>query len=134
MKMRKKAKSAFRTEDEERQFWATRSPLDYFDAFAAKRASFPNLRPSLRSISIRLPEDMLDELKVLANKRDVPYQSLAKLYLAWGIRADRRTLPPESRPSKKSGANRPPAAGGQTRTLSAARRRAGRERESERGL
>ncbi len=83
---------AFRTEDEEREFWANHSPLDYFNMSAAKRASFPNLRPTLKSISIRLPSDMLDELKVLANKRDVPYQSLAKLYLAWGIKAERRTM------------------------------------------
>ena len=87
MNRHQKPKSAFRTEDEEREFWATHSPLDYFELAAAKRASFPNLRPSLKSISIRLPEDMLDDLKVLANKRDVPYQSLAKLYLAWGIKA-----------------------------------------------
>jgi len=86
-----KNKPVFRTEDDERKFWATHSPLDYFDLASAKRASFPNLRPSLKAISIRLPEDMLDELKVLANKRDVPYQSLAKLYLSWGIKAERRT-------------------------------------------
>ncbi len=56
------------------------------------KASFLNLRPTHRSISIRLPADMLDELKILANKRDVPYQSLAKLYLAWGNqhRAEKR--------------------------------------------
>ena len=48
------------------------------------------IKPSLKSISIRLPEDMLDELKILANKRDVPYQSLAKIYLAWGIQVERR--------------------------------------------
>ena len=88
------SKPVFRTEDEERAFWANHSPLDYFNT-AAKRASFPNLRPTLKSISIRLPADMLDDLKVLANKRDVPYQSLAKLYLAWGIKAERRTLSPE---------------------------------------
>ena len=87
-----KTRPVFRTEDEERKFWANHSPLDYFNTSAAKRASFPNLRPTLRSISIRLPSDMLDDLKVLANKRDVPYQSLAKLYLAWGIKAERRTM------------------------------------------
>ena len=101
MNMQLKSKPTFRTEDEEREFWATHSPLDYFDVSAAKLASFPNLRPSLKSISIRLPEDMLDELKVLANKRDVPYQSLAKLYLAWGIKAERRTQRPESWPNKR---------------------------------
>jgi len=90
----------FRTEDEEREFWANHSPLDYFNIKVAKRASFPNLRPTLRSISIRLPAGMLDDLKVLANKRDVPYQSLAKLYLSWGINAERRTTGSESLPNK----------------------------------
>ena len=90
----------FRTEDEERAFWATHSPLDYFDASAARRGSFPNLRPTLKSISIRLPAGMLDDLKVLANKRDVPYQSLAKLYLAWGIQAERRTTGTASPPNR----------------------------------
>jgi predicted DNA binding CopG/RHH family protein len=83
---------AFKTEDQEREFWATHSPLDFFDVAQARTASFPNLRPSLKSISIRLPEDMVDELKVLANKRDVPYQSLAKLYLSWGIRSERAAM------------------------------------------
>lgn len=89
--MRKAAarRKAFKTEDEERAFWRRRSPLDFFDTSRLKRASFPNLKPSRKSISIRLPEDMLDELKILANKRDLPYQALAKLYLAWGIRAER---------------------------------------------
>jgi predicted DNA binding CopG/RHH family protein len=82
----------FHTEDAEREFWASNSPLDYFDTSNAKQASFPNLKPSLRSISIRLPEDMLDELKILANKRDVPYQSLAKMYLSWGIRSERNFI------------------------------------------
>lgn len=85
-------KKRFKTEDEEREFWSTHSPLDFFDTVKAKKAFFPNLRPSLRSISIRLPEDMLDELKILANKKDVPYQSLAKMYLAWGIHAERRAI------------------------------------------
>jgi len=72
----------FKDEDEEREFWATQSPLDYFLSEDFKKASFPKLKPSLKSISIRLPEGMLAELKILANKKDVPYQSLAKIYLA----------------------------------------------------
>ncbi len=79
----------FKNEDEEREFWATHSPLDYFDSKKFKRASFPKLKPSLKSISIRLPEDMLAELKILANKKDVPYQSLAKIYLARQIALER---------------------------------------------
>jgi predicted DNA binding CopG/RHH family protein len=82
----------FRSEDEEREFWATHSPLDYFDAQDIKRGSFPNLKPSVKSISIRLPEDMLAELKTLANKKDVPYQSLAKIFLARQISLERRSL------------------------------------------
>ena len=79
----------FKNEDEEREFWAIHSPLDYFDDGEIKRASFPKLKPSLKSISIRLPEDMLAELKILANKKDVPFQSLAKIYLARQIALER---------------------------------------------
>ena len=82
----------FKNEDEEREFWATHSPLDYFDIKDFKRASFPKLKPSVKSISIRLPEDMLAELKTLANKKDVPYQSLAKIYLARQISLERGSL------------------------------------------
>ena len=79
----------FKNEDEEREFWATHSPLDYFETRYARRVSFPKLKPTLKSISIRLPEDMLAELKILANKKDVPYQSLAKIYLARQIALER---------------------------------------------
>ncbi len=79
----------FKDEDEEREFWANHSPLDYFDIKEFKRASFPKLKPSVKSISIRLPVDMLAELKTLANKKDVPYQSLAKIYLARQISIER---------------------------------------------
>ncbi len=82
----------FKSEDEEREFWATHSPLDYFDSRNIKRSSFRNLKPSLKSISIRLPEDMIAELKTLANKKDVPYQSLAKIYLARQIALERGSL------------------------------------------
>ena len=89
MKKADKRIPKFKNEDEEREFWATHSSLDYFDAKKLKRASFPKLKPSLKSISIRLPEDMLAELKILANKKDVPYQSLAKMYLARQIALER---------------------------------------------
>ena len=88
----------FKNEDEEREFWATHSPLDYFDRVDFKRASFPKLKPSVKSISIRLPEDMLAELKILANKKDVPYQSLAKIYLARQISLERKSLHAGSKP------------------------------------
>jgi predicted DNA binding CopG/RHH family protein len=89
MKKMDKQIPKFKNEDEEREFWATHSPLDYFDSKKFKRASFPKLKPSLKSISIRLPEDMLAQLKILANKKDVPYQSLAKIYLARQIALER---------------------------------------------
>ena len=89
--MKTKASSIpeFKNEDEEREFWAAHSPLDYFDSSSARRASFPDLKPSLKSISIRVPSDMLAELKTLANKKDVPYQSLAKVFLARQIAIER---------------------------------------------
>jgi predicted DNA binding CopG/RHH family protein len=79
----------FGSEDEERRFWATHDTVDYFDWTRAARPTFPNLKPSTRAISLRLPVSMLDELKSLANKRDVPYQSLMKMYLAERIREER---------------------------------------------
>jgi len=88
MKKSSKRIPKFKNEDEEREFWATHSPLDYFDMSKAKKVVFPNLKPSVKSISIRLPEHMLETLKLLANKRDVPYQSLLKIFLAERIQAE----------------------------------------------
>ena len=92
MKKRNNRIPKFKNEDEEREFWATHSPLDYFDSKSVKSASFPDLKPSLKSISIRVPSDMPAELKTLANKKDVPYQSLAKIYLAREIALERGSL------------------------------------------
>jgi predicted DNA binding CopG/RHH family protein len=72
----------FETEDEEREFWATHDSTDHVDWSRARTASFSRLRPSTRTISLRLPEALLENLKMLANKRDVPYQSLLKIFLA----------------------------------------------------
>ena len=72
----------FKNEDEERAFWATHDSTKFIDWKKAKRTLLPNLKPSVKTISLRLPEAMLEELKLLANKRDVPYQSLVKIYLA----------------------------------------------------
>lgn len=80
----------FKTEDEERDFWGTHSSLDYFDLSTARRMTFPNLRPTTKTISIRLPQGLIDDLKVLAHKKDVPYQSLAKMYLAREVAMERR--------------------------------------------
>ena len=72
----------FKNEDEERAFWATHDASDYFEWKKGKRTIFSKLRPSVRSISLRLPESMLEELRLLANKKDVPYQSLMKMFLS----------------------------------------------------
>lgn len=72
----------FKNEDEEREFWATHDSSEYMDWNGAKKITFSNLKPSVKKISLRLPESMLEELKLLANKRDVPYQSLLKIFLA----------------------------------------------------
>ncbi len=71
----------FRTESEERRFWETNDSTPYVDWSKSYRARFPNLKLSTKSISIRLPLGMLDQIKVEANKRDVPYQSLIKVWL-----------------------------------------------------
>jgi len=72
----------FKTEAEERDFWANADSSDYIDWSKARRVLLPNIKPSLRTISLRLPEFMLEELKLIANKRDVPYQSLIKIFLS----------------------------------------------------
>lgn len=86
---------SFANEDEERDFWANHDSTDYVDWSRAERAIFPNLKPTTRSISIRVLESMLDELKLLANKRDVPYQSLIKMFLRERIDAELRHAPVE---------------------------------------
>lgn len=78
--MRKKLPK-FKNEDEERAFWATHDSTAFIDWKKAKRTLLPNLKPSVKTISLRLPEAMLEELKLLANKKDVPYQSLVKIFL-----------------------------------------------------
>ena len=76
----------FHTEDEERDFWAKIYLADYFESKDFQAVSFPNLKPSSRAISIRLPEPMILRLKEQANERHVPYQSLIKQYIAEGSR------------------------------------------------
>jgi predicted DNA binding CopG/RHH family protein len=80
---------AFASEDEEREFWATHDSTQYVDWSKARPARFPQLRPSSTAISVRLPDTLLTELKLLANERDVPYQSLLKVYLADRVAAER---------------------------------------------
>ncbi|MDP2993296.1 MAG: hypothetical protein D4R73_07770 [Deltaproteobacteria bacterium] len=78
----KKKIPKFASEDEERKFWATADSTEYVDWKKAERVVLPNLKPSLKTISLRLPEFMIEELKLLANKRDIPYQSLLKMFLS----------------------------------------------------
>lgn len=82
MKKKLKAIPTFKNEDEERDFWATADTSEYFDWSKAERVIFPNLKPSTATISLRLPEYLLAEIKQLANAKDVPYQSLMKIFLA----------------------------------------------------
>ena len=86
---------AFRSEEEERAFWAAHDSTEYIDWGRAVRGAFPNLKPALKTISLRLPESVILDLKMLAHKRDVPYQSLLKLFLA-----DRIALETGRRPER----------------------------------
>lgn len=72
----------FKNEDEEFEFWSTHDTTEHVDWSKAKRIIFPNLKPSSQSVAIRFPKMLIDRLKMLANKKDVPYQSLLKTYLA----------------------------------------------------
>jgi predicted DNA binding CopG/RHH family protein len=87
----------FESEEEEREFWAEHDSVDYVDWSRARRVVLPELKPSTRTISLRLPEMMLEEIKLLANRRDVPYQSLIKVFLA--ERIDHELRGPFRRPT-----------------------------------
>jgi predicted DNA binding CopG/RHH family protein len=78
----------FKNEDEEQDFWDKHDSSEYLDWKRAERALFPNLKPSTKSISLRLPESLLDALRQMANERDVPYQSLIKMILQERIEHD----------------------------------------------
>jgi len=82
MSRKRKKIPAFADEAEERAFWETQDSSDYVDWAKAERVRLPNLKPSTKAISIRLPVDLLEQIRVAANKRDVPYQSLIKVWLA----------------------------------------------------
>jgi predicted DNA binding CopG/RHH family protein len=94
MPKRKNLKSIpqFDSEEKEREFWATHDSTDHVDWSRAKPAVFPRLKPTTQTISLRLPEALLENLKMLANKRDVPYQSLLKVFLAERIAQELRNL------------------------------------------
>ena len=72
----------FNDENEEHNFWSENDSTDYVDYSKAQKVLFPNLKPSTKTISIRLPESLLNRIKLAANKRDIPYQSLIKVYIS----------------------------------------------------
>jgi predicted DNA binding CopG/RHH family protein len=84
----KKTLPKFQNEEQERKFWAHHDSADYLDWKQGQRVVLPNLRPSSQTISIRLPKPMVEQLKLLANKRDVPYQSLLKMFVAERLKAE----------------------------------------------
>lgn len=86
--MKKKPIPNFGSEDEEREFWSQTDSADYIDWSKAEAITLPELKPTLKTISLRLPVSLIAELKLLANKRDVPYQSLLKTYLADRVREE----------------------------------------------
>jgi len=89
----KKKLPAFKTEDQERNFWATADSTEYLDWSSAKRTKLVRLKPTLKTISLRLPLSMIQDLKILANRRDVPYQSLLKVFLAERLARERQPRP-----------------------------------------
>lgn len=86
----KKKTPKFKNEADERAYWAVHDSTEHVDWSKGKKAVFSNLRPTLKSISLRLPESMIEELRLLANKRDVPYQSLLKMFLSERIAKELR--------------------------------------------
>ncbi len=87
-----KSLPSFNTEDQERDFWAQVDTSEYFDFSQAKRVAFPNLKLTRELISIRLSKSLLTRIKLIANKKDVPYQSLIKSYLDRAVEKDSRLL------------------------------------------
>ncbi len=87
--MKRKALPKFKNEDEERKFWATHELSDIFDVKKGVNVTFPNLKPSTRTITIRVPQALIDDLKRIANKKDVPYQSMVKIFLDEKVRKER---------------------------------------------
>lgn len=78
----------FKDEDEEDRFWSTHNLTDYYDVKKGVNVVFPNLKPSTQAMTVRMPSWLVNDLKVLANKRDVPYQSLMKVFLAEKVKAE----------------------------------------------
>ena len=87
---KKKIIPKFDNEERERDFWVREDSAEYIDWSKGKRVVFPRLKPSTKTISVRLPETLLEDLRYLANKLDVPYQSLLKVYLAERVEEELR--------------------------------------------
>lgn len=90
MKQKLKKIPKFKSEDDEFEFWSSHDLTDYFDISKGERAVFPNLKPSTETISLRLPEIMLAHIKQMANFKDVPYQSLIKMFLSERVEQELR--------------------------------------------
>ncbi len=90
--MKKKRIPKFKDEDQEREFWSTHDSTEYIDWEDGEKLILPNLKPSLKTISLRVPESLIDELKLLANKKDIPYQSLLKMFLAERVEKELKSL------------------------------------------
>jgi len=88
----KKRIPRFKTEAEERDFWRTHDSSDYLSWEDATEITLSKLKPSTKTISLRLPESMIEELKFLANKQDIPYQSLLKVFLAERLEAELNSI------------------------------------------
>ena len=97
---------SFRSEQEEREFWETHDTTDYVDWSQGRIVRFPNLKPSTTTISLRLPTPLLADLKALANKRDVPYQSLLKVFVAERVATEQRLPGKRLAPPARSGRRR----------------------------
>jgi predicted DNA binding CopG/RHH family protein len=95
----------FKNEDQEQKFWSSHDSTGYINWNSAERVPFSNLKPSLKTISLRLPETMLESLKTVANKRDIPYQSLLKIFLAERLK-DEMSLPKSKTSAGTSGQRR----------------------------
>jgi predicted DNA binding CopG/RHH family protein len=93
LKDMKKKLPEFKSEGDERKFWATADSTEFVDWQAGRRKKLVQLKPSLRTISLRLPVSMIEDLKILANRRDVPYQSLLKVFLAERLARERQARP-----------------------------------------
>ena len=83
-----KKRPAFKSDKQEAAFWASKDSTEYIDYSKGRRMVFPRLKPSTETISLRLPKSLLDQLKTIANKRDVPYQTLLKLFVLERVQAE----------------------------------------------